>query len=290
MQRSQEKDQPGIPVWFSVLPGGLRLPQGQIVGFLVMLYQAFQRTIWRIGVSCPQQQQQGEGSGQAAIAIGKRVDGQEDGHEDAHPQERMQAGVLLRASMPIQQRFHVQRGVEMAGCLEDDADLFPVRVERCHEVRMGFPFASVPMASSTLKANSTPCPPNSERNPQAHMATKYTKQTAFPSVPSLLCALCSLFLNPVGASVPHPSKQGGFHMDSDGAPNLIFHISEFLLHNFPHSPWQAIRGWIPADLDESPVCDTMELWDQSPDACADQAFKAPEIDLGDGRILVLESA
>jgi hypothetical protein len=52
-----------------------------------------------------------------------------------------------------------------------------------------------------------------------------------------------------------------------------------------HPPWQAIRAWIPADEDEAPISDTQpELWDQS----TDQAWKAPEVDLGDGRILVLE--
>ena len=55
-----------------------------------------------------------------------------------------------------------------------------------------------------------------------------------------------------------------------------------------HPPWQAIRGWIPADEDEAPPADTLELWDQSTDASTDQAWKAPEIDLGDGRVLVLE--
>ena len=49
-------------------------------------------------------------------------------------------------------------------------------------------------------------------------------------------------------------------------------------------PWQVIRAWIPADDDESGTDDTPELWDQSPD----DAWKAPEIDLGDSRTLVLE--
>ena len=48
-------------------------------------------------------------------------------------------------------------------------------------------------------------------------------------------------------------------------------------------PWQAIRAWIPADDDESGT-DTPELWDQT----TGTAWKAPEIDLGDGRTLVLE--
>ena len=48
-------------------------------------------------------------------------------------------------------------------------------------------------------------------------------------------------------------------------------------------PWQAIRAWIPADDDESETA-TPELWDQS----TGTAWKAPEIDLGDGRTLVLE--
>ena len=48
-------------------------------------------------------------------------------------------------------------------------------------------------------------------------------------------------------------------------------------------PWQAIRAWIPADDDEAPT-DTLELWDQT----TGTGWKAPEIDLGDGRTLVLE--
>ena len=48
-------------------------------------------------------------------------------------------------------------------------------------------------------------------------------------------------------------------------------------------PWRAIRAWIPADDDESGT-DTPELWDQS----TGTASKAPEIDLGDGRTLVLD--
>jgi hypothetical protein len=53
-----------------------------------------------------------------------------------------------------------------------------------------------------------------------------------------------------------------------------------------HPLWQAIQSWIPDDEDEAPGADTLELWDQS----ADHAWKAPEIDLGDGRILVMENA
>ena len=45
---------------------------------------------------------------------------------------------------------------------------------------------------------------------------------------------------------------------------------------------RSARG-IPADDDESGT-DTSELWDQTPGT----AWKAPEIDLGDGRTLVLE--
>ena len=48
-------------------------------------------------------------------------------------------------------------------------------------------------------------------------------------------------------------------------------------------PWQAIRAWIPADDDESPT-DTPELWDQT----TGTGWKAPEIDLGDGRTPILE--
>jgi len=48
-------------------------------------------------------------------------------------------------------------------------------------------------------------------------------------------------------------------------------------------PWQAIRAWIPADDDESGT-DTPERWDQT----TGTGWKAPEIDLGDGRTLVLE--
>ena len=47
-------------------------------------------------------------------------------------------------------------------------------------------------------------------------------------------------------------------------------------------PWQSIRAWIPADGGESPT-GTPELWDQSNGT----GWKAPEIDLGDGRTPVL---
>ena len=48
-------------------------------------------------------------------------------------------------------------------------------------------------------------------------------------------------------------------------------------------PWQAILAWIPADDDEFPT-DPPEFWDQT----TGTGWKAPEIDLGDGRTLVLE--
>ena len=48
-------------------------------------------------------------------------------------------------------------------------------------------------------------------------------------------------------------------------------------------PRQAIRAWLHADDDESPT-NTPELWGQT----TGTGRKAPEIDLGDGRTLVLE--
>ena len=48
-------------------------------------------------------------------------------------------------------------------------------------------------------------------------------------------------------------------------------------------PWQAIRASIPADNDESPA-DSPEIWDQT----TGTGWKAPEIDRGDGRTVVLE--
>lgn len=56
-----------------------------------------------------------------------------------------------------------------------------------------------------------------------------------------------------------------------------------------HPPCQSIRGCIPADEDGAPASDTLELWNQSTDASTDQAWKAPDIALGDGRVLVLEN-
>ncbi len=70
-------------------------------------------------------------------------------------------------------------------------------------------------------------------------------------------------------------------------PEPPFYIDTFEPINPPR---QAIRGGIPAAADEAPATDTHELWDQSTDASTDQAWKAPEIDLGDGLILVLDSA
>lgn len=58
--------------------------------------------------------------------------------------------------------------------------------------------------------------------------------------------------------------------------------------NFQRAIFQVIcgRAWIPADDDESGTDPTLELWDQS----TETGWKAPEIDLADGRsrTLVLE--
>jgi hypothetical protein len=60
---------------------------------------------------------------------------------------------------------------------------------------------------------------------------------------------------------------------------------------FTPLPSQSIRGWIPDDDEgETPATDTLQLWDQSADQGTDQAWQAPEIELGDGGTLVLESA
>jgi len=66
----------------------------------------------------------------------------------------------------------------------------------------------------------------------------------------------------------------------EGPSNIFFDIDTF---EPIHPPWQAIRGWIPDDEDEAPDS-PLELWDRS----TTPAWMAPEIDLGDGRTLVLE--
>ena len=66
----------------------------------------------------------------------------------------------------------------------------------------------------------------------------------------------------------------------EGPGNICFDIDPF---EPIHPPWQAIRGWIPDDEDEAPDA-PLELWDRS----TTPAWTAPEIDLGDGRTLVLE--
>ena len=82
---------------------------------------------------------------------------------------------------------------------------------------------------------------------------------------------------------PHPEKANSYTkalISLPPPPEPPFDIDTF---EPIHPPWQAIRGWIPNDEDEEPEAH-LEFWDQSPT----QSWTAPEIDLGDGRTLVLE--
>lgn len=86
-----------------------------------------------MGVAGTEQHERGKHTGEAAITILKRMDGEEDDDEAADKQQRMQGALAVSLDEPGDERLHLARGIEGRGGLEDDADLFAFGIE-CRDV------------------------------------------------------------------------------------------------------------------------------------------------------------
>lgn len=124
--------------------GGLGLPEGEVVAFLVRLDNAFHAGIRDIGIAGLQEEKRGENPRKAAVSILKRVDGEETDHESADSQQRVPLpGIGLGLPVPAQEIVHAERGVVGRSGLEDDPQHFPGGIESGDVIRVGLVFAAM---------------------------------------------------------------------------------------------------------------------------------------------------
>ena len=98
-----------------------------------------------MAVTGTEQHERGEHTGEAAIAILKRMDGEEDDDEAADEQKRMKRALAVGLDESSDEGLHLARGIEGRGGLEDDADLFAIGIEGGDVVRQGLVVAAMPL-------------------------------------------------------------------------------------------------------------------------------------------------
>src|SRR5271166_5574818 len=148
LQGAKKEQKPWFPIWLPVGIVGadrsLRLPQRQIVAFLALLDDAFQRAVGHVGIARPQQHQRREYPAEPAVAVLERMDRKEHYREDGDDEERMKPFLLQRLREPGDELRHALRRVDWSRGLKDDADLLAVLIERNDAVRGGLVAAAVP--------------------------------------------------------------------------------------------------------------------------------------------------
>lgn len=82
-----------------------------------------------MAITGAEEHERGEHAGEAAIAILKRMDGEEDDDEAAYEQQRVQGALAVGLDEPGDECLHLARRIERRGGLEDNADLFAIRIE-----------------------------------------------------------------------------------------------------------------------------------------------------------------
>ena len=97
---AEEEDEPGFPVGLFRVERGLGAAEGAVVAFLRGLDDAFQGAVGHVDVTGTQEHERGEHAGEAAIAILKRTDGEEDDDEAANEQQRVQGSLAVGLGEP----------------------------------------------------------------------------------------------------------------------------------------------------------------------------------------------
>lgn len=128
LQGAQEECQPRLPVRSLAADGALGLAQGQIIAFLAVLNHTLKGRIRHIGITGLQQQERGQDTAQAAIAVLKRVDLQEDDGENGDDQQGMNPAKLAGLAQPSYKLLYPTMRIKRRGGLEDDTDHFTVGV------------------------------------------------------------------------------------------------------------------------------------------------------------------
>lgn len=129
-QGTQEEDHPGLPVRRIASDGSLGLSQGQVVPLLVLLDDAFERTVWYVGVAGLQEEEHREHAREPPVSILEWVNLQEGHRKDGDTQERMERSFFPSLAVPRQKVGHESWRIEWGGRGKDDPDLLTIRCER----------------------------------------------------------------------------------------------------------------------------------------------------------------
>ena len=152
LQGPQKKDQPRLPVRRGGADSALRLAQRQVVALFAVLDHAFQRTVGHIGVPGLQQEERGEHTAQAAVAVLEGVDFKKHNRKDGDDEQRMEPLQFLGLPEPSDKLGHQPRRVEGRGGLEDDGNLLAGVVEGGDTVGQRLVLAAVPVVLLAVAA------------------------------------------------------------------------------------------------------------------------------------------
>ncbi len=144
LQRTQEEEEPWLPVRNWSADRRLGLPECKVVGLLAVLDDAFKRAVGHVSISGLQQKKRGQHSAQTSVAVLERMDFKKDDREDADQEQGVELVVFSRLVKPIDQLGHQLRRIEGRGRLEDDADLSSLLIDGGNTVRQLFVLAAMP--------------------------------------------------------------------------------------------------------------------------------------------------
>src|SRR5260370_824136 len=100
LQGAQEKINPRRPIRLGRPDRSLGSAQDEIIAVLALLDDALQRAVWHVGITGTQQEQRRQDAGEAAIAVLKKMNFQEDDDEERDHPETMDYPVVLRLLHP----------------------------------------------------------------------------------------------------------------------------------------------------------------------------------------------
>lgn len=100
LQAPQEKLDPRIPVLLSGPDRALRATKREVIGFLVLLDDTFERAVRHVGVTSPKEQQSRQGTRQATIAVLERMDFEKNHNGDSDDEEGVESAIRLLGPLP----------------------------------------------------------------------------------------------------------------------------------------------------------------------------------------------
>ena len=123
----------------------MRLAQRQVVALFAVLDHALQGAVGHIGVPGFQQEERGEHTAQATVAVLKGVDFEKDDRKNGDDEQRMEPLQFLGLPEPSDKFGHQPGRVEGRGGLKDDSNLLAGVVECGDTVGQRLVLAAMPV-------------------------------------------------------------------------------------------------------------------------------------------------